>query len=272
MDRGHIRDKRYEAYSQELHLKKVAEMKPAIDNKSPPTFPHLDNRSKSRQMESERLSAIEKENTRLVKKMGEIKGKPSTLDNHNDNKYKKSMNAGARQREQEKIEAENQAIVKRMQTNPPSYSKTKWDEERDKQLKYLKNKCEFPVLDHHIKIGSGVGSPKSSSPKKTSAYSTSPSKSPIMAKKTVTKSPATTKKTTTKKKVSKPTEDEDDEDDDDPKEEQREGAKSSLSARSRPLSTTGEQEETYSLSDSDTESVAKDDKVYKPESDSDLEK
>ena len=46
-----IQDKRYEEYRQKVHEQKVTSMRPAIDNKSPPTFSHLDSRRKKYQMQ-----------------------------------------------------------------------------------------------------------------------------------------------------------------------------------------------------------------------------
>lgn len=46
-----------------------------------------------------------------------------------------------------------------MMANPPSYGRIQWEKEREKQLQYLKNACEFPVLDHHTKVGAPKKSP-----------------------------------------------------------------------------------------------------------------
>lgn len=43
----------------------------------------------------------------LLNKMNEISSKPSTIDNHNPNQYKRSLNKELRQREADKINAEN---------------------------------------------------------------------------------------------------------------------------------------------------------------------
>jgi hypothetical protein len=50
--RAHIRDKDYEEYSMQVHKKKIKNMKPAIDNKEPLTFSHLQSQRKRIQMES----------------------------------------------------------------------------------------------------------------------------------------------------------------------------------------------------------------------------
>ena len=119
-----IVDKRYEEYRQKVHVDKLQNMKPAIDNSSPATYSHLSTQRKRLVLESgncntwpfngiERLSKIERENALLLKKMSEIEAKPSKVDNHNADfeKYRKSLNAGARRREQEKIQKENEVCI-----------------------------------------------------------------------------------------------------------------------------------------------------------------
>ncbi|PRP77964.1 hypothetical protein PROFUN_14068 [Planoprotostelium fungivorum] len=128
-------------------------MKPAIDNSAPPSYSHLQSQRKKAQTEIDWKTNVERENVMLLKKMEEINRKPSTLDNWNPNEHSRSLNSEKRRREAEKIQAENEAFLRRMITNPPAYSRNEWEKEREKQIKYLKNKAEYPVLDSHIKIG-----------------------------------------------------------------------------------------------------------------------
>lgn len=50
--KSHIRDKQYEQYSQKIHIRKLANMKAAIDNQTPPVYPHLQDRAKRRTEEA----------------------------------------------------------------------------------------------------------------------------------------------------------------------------------------------------------------------------
>ena len=183
MDRALIVDKRYDEYRQKVHLEKLSSMRPATNTNAPPSFSHLQSQQKKQQMTKgmlrfhlvqylkillDRLSKVDYENRVLVKKLAEITRKPSAIDNHNPDfsKYKKSLNKEKRQKDLDRITAENyvmsiddnnlccKAFVKRMIENPPSYNQTSWQDEREKQLKYLKNSSQYPVLQHHVNTGS----------------------------------------------------------------------------------------------------------------------
>jgi hypothetical protein len=52
MNRSLIVDERYEEHRQAVHKEKLESIKPAIDNKSPPTFSHLESRQKQRQIKN----------------------------------------------------------------------------------------------------------------------------------------------------------------------------------------------------------------------------
>jgi len=155
MDRAIYPDKRYDAYRQELHVQKVKTMKPSVDISPPPTYSHLESRRKQIELEKQRLAKIAHENAKLTRALVEISTKPSKFPTQQE-PQKKSLNREYRQREAERIQAENLAMIKRMIDKPPAFGTTNWEDERAKQLKYLQNCCEFPVLDHHQKIGAKV--------------------------------------------------------------------------------------------------------------------
>lgn len=152
MHRAIYPDERYDAYRQKLHVEKVKNMKANIDNSSPPTYSHLESRRKQIELEKQRLAKIAHENAKLTRALVEISTKPSKYSTNPEPK-KKSLNREFRQREAERIQAENLAMIKRMIDKPPGFGTTDWETEREKQIKYLKNRCEFPVLKHHYTVG-----------------------------------------------------------------------------------------------------------------------
>jgi len=167
MDRAIYPDKRYDAYRQELHVNKVRNIKPTVDNSSPPTYSHLESRRKQIELEKQRLAKIAHENAKLTRALVEISTKPSKFQTESE-PQKKSLNREFRQREAERIQAENLAMIKRMIDKPPAFGTTNWEEERAKQIKYLQNCSEFGVLDHHLTVGSKVKKDRGSDSKKAS--------------------------------------------------------------------------------------------------------
>merc|ERR1712216_256784 len=68
----------------------------------------------------------------------------NTLDNFsNSQKYVKSLNRAYRKRELTKITAENQAILRRIQSSAPTYNHWEGEEKRRKNEGYLRNICEY---------------------------------------------------------------------------------------------------------------------------------
>ena len=93
----------------------------------------------------ERFATIERENQLLLEKMSAIMNK-NCLDNKNNSlKYAHSMNKGRRKRDLEKITRENQAILYRIQAREPTYNHLKWQNERERNLRYLQNISEFEI-------------------------------------------------------------------------------------------------------------------------------
>lgn len=222
MDRAIYPDKRYDAYRQELHVKKVKSMKATVDNKSPPTYSHLESRRKQIELEKQRLAKIAHENAKLTRALVEISTKPSKYSTQPE-PVKKSLNREFRQREAERIQAENLAMIKRMIDKPPAFGSTNWEEERAKQIKYLKNCCEFPVLDHHVKgnkVKKGGAKDARAASAKLNDLSLTESSWPSSTKRR-SPSPKTTltKKESEKKKAEEKKEDSEDEEEEEEEEE-----------------------------------------------------
>ncbi|XP_076464205.1 uncharacterized protein LOC143296253 [Babylonia areolata] len=120
-----------------LHRQKVQEMRAGLDNSEPRRFPHLILRLKQTQMEEEYLANVDHENKLLLHKMMRIMEKPRSkgLDNWNDYEAK-SLNLPKRARAHHRIQRENLAIARRIESVRPMYSTDKWEEDH-KRHKYL---------------------------------------------------------------------------------------------------------------------------------------
>eukprot|EP01006_Ploeotia_vitrea_P038444 TRINITY_DN66235_c5_g2_i1.p1 TRINITY_DN66235_c5_g2~~TRINITY_DN66235_c5_g2_i1.p1 ORF type:complete len:739 (-),score=444.79 TRINITY_DN66235_c5_g2_i1:32-2110(-) len=121
-------------------------MRADVDNKPPPQFAHLQNRTKKEQMMEERLHKIEQDNRLLLKKMTYIMSH-NTIDNNNKQwKPKRSLNASRRRKEMDRINRDNQQILQRIQSAKAFYNHRDWDRHAKVHTDYLKNICDNPVL------------------------------------------------------------------------------------------------------------------------------
>ncbi|KAK2958679.1 putative KIAA1430 like protein [Blattamonas nauphoetae] len=95
----------------ERHRKNLSQIKSSIDNKPPKKYSHLDTRLKKKQMEEERNSQIQRDNTILLAKMAEIATSDGLIDNSPPEKESSSLNYPYKKRESERIEEENQKLL-----------------------------------------------------------------------------------------------------------------------------------------------------------------
>eukprot|EP00106_Octopus_bimaculoides_P013582 XP_014781024.1 PREDICTED: uncharacterized protein LOC106876822 isoform X2 [Octopus bimaculoides] len=114
-----------------------------IDNKPPPNFMHLHLKMKKLQLEEEHLATIERDNHRLLERMGYIMRTRGRIDNRNDYLYK-SLNSEKRQREQIRISRENKDILQRILNRRAEYNHTTWQKEWKKNRSFLNNISHFP--------------------------------------------------------------------------------------------------------------------------------
>lgn len=144
----------------EAHKYKVARSRSLINNqwsvreetKLQPTRRN----AKKEQMEEERYSSIEKENRRLLTRMQEIErrgtqkaaaslvlgvkpSRPSSLP--------AGSRAGARVKELQRIDAENQRLLKRLQSTKAAVNMSKFEKDHQVQQRYMKMHCEHPKED-----------------------------------------------------------------------------------------------------------------------------
>lgn len=145
------------------HRQKLAQVKPSVDNRSPPRFRHLEVNLKRAQTEEERFAAIEKDNRRLLSRMTTILS-ASTGDGAvgdevvaasrsaspvrlvADHKGPRSLNREYRRRQLEKITQENHAILKRIQDRRPFYNHGKWEEDFRKNEEMAQRIAQKPFV------------------------------------------------------------------------------------------------------------------------------
>jgi len=129
------------------HKARIRSMKPAIDNRPPKKPSHLVNNRKKEQLLEDQFLKIERENKILLEKMSYIMTKKS-LDNQNDLTHRpiKSLNKTHRKQELQRITRENQRLLRRIQEREPFYDHNKWEEDRKKNEKLVKNISEYPTL------------------------------------------------------------------------------------------------------------------------------
>mmetsp|Transcript_25423 Transcript_25423/g.45177 ORF Transcript_25423/g.45177 Transcript_25423/m.45177 type:complete len:468 (+) Transcript_25423:178-1581(+) len=128
---------KYDQDQNERLNRRIARVKANIDNKPPPVYPHLQRKAKKEQLMEERYTKIERENRILLQKMSHIMTH-NVIDNQNKIKSR-SLNAGARRRELERIMQENQSLLKRIQRRKPTFSKKVWKRHQKEHESYLKS-------------------------------------------------------------------------------------------------------------------------------------
>ncbi|KAL0218663.1 hypothetical protein P9112_004316 [Eukaryota sp. TZLM1-RC] len=123
-----------------LHRQKLKKMKPAIDNKPPPDHRHVFENKKKQQIDEERFTEIERENYRLLGQISDIMSKSNTLDNSlSFSQHPGTLHRNYRKRELERITHENQGILHRIQTKPPTFSLAEWKDHGVRHRKYEQN-------------------------------------------------------------------------------------------------------------------------------------
>ncbi|GMI55514.1 hypothetical protein ScalyP_jg7841 [Parmales sp. scaly parma] len=135
---------RYIKTCQEMHKKKLRDMKCSIDNKMPATASHFKTNAKKNAIMEERFATIERENRMLLEKMSYIMRFKGGIDNKNDSlQYGRSLNKDCRKRELQKITKQNQLILRRIQEATPTFDHLQWAEEARVNDGFMQNICEF---------------------------------------------------------------------------------------------------------------------------------
>ncbi|CAL8072046.1 unnamed protein product [Calicophoron daubneyi] len=118
-------------------------MKPVIDTTAPKTCSLVLDKSKKIWLEKENLKRIEKENTRLLRKMQKIARDRGYVDNHNDYEPK-SLNSLRRKHEVERIMADNRELVRRLSEKQRNKKTKQWEKEWSETLIYMDHISRHP--------------------------------------------------------------------------------------------------------------------------------
>ncbi|CAE7027570.1 Cfap97d1 [Symbiodinium sp. CCMP2592] len=141
--------KRIKDREQQLHRERVRNMKSQVDT-GMPTVAQLDHvkvNLKKEQMMEDRYTEIDRDNRILLKKMTDIMKQQTTFTPTGERKSgPSSLNKDARKKELIRITRENQCILKRIQQAQPVYNHVEWEDQHRRNVTYLKNRCEFPVV------------------------------------------------------------------------------------------------------------------------------
>ena len=119
------------------HIQRVKNQRPLIDTTTPHSLglKHLATRPKKQQLVEDRRQSVANENAKLMERMAKI------MSSHTeDEKFVRmaGRNEAFRRREIDRINAENRAIVDRLQTVPPMLSAKHLEEEFQSHLKDVK--------------------------------------------------------------------------------------------------------------------------------------
>lgn len=152
---------------QELHKKKLRDMKSSVDNKAPRAGSHLRTKAKKNALVEDRIKTIETENRILLQKMSHIMRSKGAIDNNNTSaQHGHSLNIDRRKREVARINKDNLKILQRIQEAKPAYNHRKWEQDARNNDKILHNICEFrPVIGGDRngargKVGGGLDAKK----------------------------------------------------------------------------------------------------------------
>ena len=132
---------------QELHKKKLRDMKSSVDNNAPRDGSHLRTKAKKNALIEDRIKTIETENRILLQKMSHIMRSKGAIDNGTSAQHGHSLNIDRRKRELARINKDNLKILQRIQAAKPAYNHRKWEQDARNNDKILHNICEFrPVI------------------------------------------------------------------------------------------------------------------------------
>jgi hypothetical protein len=127
-----ITAERLERDQHEKHLAALRHVKCSIDNRPPPVHTHLANKLKTKKLQEDRAQEIQLENRILLQKMLNIDTKASDLSGQRLSATRlkpRSLSAGLRRRELDRITHENRRMLNRLQAAAPSIDPMKWEQE-----------------------------------------------------------------------------------------------------------------------------------------------
>ncbi|XP_078000649.1 uncharacterized protein LOC144453250 [Glandiceps talaboti] len=121
--------KKWDQRAYRLHVQKMRSMKAGLDNREPHSYVHLQLRLKKIQAEEERQATIEHENRILLAKLTQILRSHGVTDNWNIEHEPRSLNRPHMERQLQKIEQENQDLMRRIGKVSSTYKTNKWEDD-----------------------------------------------------------------------------------------------------------------------------------------------
>jgi len=134
---------RLTALQHQKHMNNIIHVKPSINNSSPDIPSFLRSRAKQEKIKETRAAVIQYENRVLLDKMMDIERKKTNLNPEVIAKKSfhptKTLNTNKRVRELRKINDENRAMLRRLQSAHSVYSIDKWieDDRKNNDLKKM---------------------------------------------------------------------------------------------------------------------------------------
>eukprot|EP00933_Yihiella_yeosuensis_P053173 TRINITY_DN51358_c0_g1_i1.p1 TRINITY_DN51358_c0_g1~~TRINITY_DN51358_c0_g1_i1.p1 ORF type:complete len:306 (-),score=53.17 TRINITY_DN51358_c0_g1_i1:155-1072(-) len=140
------------------HKDRIRNIKSQVDTRPPMVcnLAHIRTNLKKEQMMEDRYSEIDRDNRILLKKMtGIMKSSGNVMPGGGSTPRDltprappgpASLNRDRRKQELLRITRENQNILKRIQQAQPVYNHIEWADDHRKNVNYLKNRCEFPLV------------------------------------------------------------------------------------------------------------------------------
>eukprot|EP00800_Vazella_pourtalesii_P007978 TRINITY_DN211_c0_g1_i11.p1 TRINITY_DN211_c0_g1~~TRINITY_DN211_c0_g1_i11.p1 ORF type:complete len:452 (-),score=65.35 TRINITY_DN211_c0_g1_i11:545-1900(-) len=111
------------------HLRRVKTAGHMVATASPRQHPHIVNKLKKQQRESERLEVVQRDNDTLINHMATIMDRGSYVDHRNEYKHW-SLNYGKRVDESLRIQDENKKMLTRIKSRPANYRVSEWEADR----------------------------------------------------------------------------------------------------------------------------------------------
>ncbi|KAJ3179467.1 hypothetical protein HDU85_004877 [Gaertneriomyces sp. JEL0708] len=170
---------RWDSHARELHLRKLREARPTVDDGAPKVYRHLEMRLKALVEEQARLNCIENSNKILLDRIAHHTVRPSNvsdleqarintyIERKEQRKLTPSLNGTQRKKTSEKIQWENRVHLRRLEQKQPCYKRTDWLKDRCRNLEYIRNIAQYPQSYHRLLEGheeevvkSGLPGPK----------------------------------------------------------------------------------------------------------------
>ncbi|KAL2912836.1 hypothetical protein HK105_207617 [Polyrhizophydium stewartii] len=138
--------KKWEERSRLLHLKKLKDVRPTIDNAPPKVYPHLEMRLKKLKLEEDRLVDIKRKNQILLERIAFQMVRISEVGRKGQLQTPaiRSFYSNEKRRRDNAMIATQNEIFERIENKSPFYNRFEWLADRRRNLGYLKNISQYP--------------------------------------------------------------------------------------------------------------------------------